>query len=154
MSTNCSSYQLSIEVKTPKGFKVICVRDILYIKSVRKCSIIYFYNTDNIITYHLLRWYENYLLEPFFFRCHNSYLVNCQFVDFYCHKEITLKNQNKIPLSRNNFGIFKENLKCLLIEIWRLTRVSFNIFCAKYSIIKLLIPFLFNLFRFCTNSSN
>jgi two-component system, LytTR family, response regulator len=117
MSTNFSSYQSLIEVKTPKGFKLISTRDILYIKAVRKCSIVYLNESDNIITFHLLRWFENYLLEPFFFRCHNSYLVNCQFVDYYCRKEITLKNKNKIPLSRNSFEFFKENLKCLLIEL-------------------------------------
>lgn len=99
-----------IEVKTPVGFKILCIKKILYVEASRKCSIVYLDNHEVIITYHLLKWYSNYLLEPCFFRCHNSFLVNCFFVDHYCRKIVTLKNNRKIPISQNKKFAFKENL--------------------------------------------
>jgi DNA-binding LytR/AlgR family response regulator len=99
-----------IEVKTPVGFKILSIRKILFVEASRKCSVVYLDNQEVIITYHLLKWFSNYLLEPCFFRCHNSYLVNCFFVDHYCRKIVTLKNNRKIPISQNKKFAFKENL--------------------------------------------
>jgi DNA-binding LytR/AlgR family response regulator len=113
MNANNSSHQLSIEVKTPDGFKIINCKNIIYIKAERKCSIVHLNTTDDVITYHLLKWYNQYLLTPYFFRCHNSYIVNCEFVDCFNHKTITLNDKNKIPLSRNRTRPFKDNLKFL-----------------------------------------
>jgi DNA-binding LytR/AlgR family response regulator len=69
-----------------------------------------------IITYHLLKWYNQYLVNPCFFRCHNSYIINCLFVDYYNRQYITLKNSTKIPLSRTKIKLFKINLKDLYNE--------------------------------------
>jgi two-component system, LytTR family, response regulator len=101
---------LYIEVKTPVGFKILCIKKILFVEASRKCSIVYLDNKEVIITYHLLKWYSNYLFEPCFFRCHNSYLVNCFFVDHYCRKIVTLKNNRKIPISQKKKFAFRENL--------------------------------------------
>lgn len=117
MNSNDSPYLTSIEVKTSEGYKIICIKNILYIEAVRKCSIVHINHGEYIITYHLLKWYNKHLLKPHFFRCHNSYLVNCMFVDYYGNKGITLKNKNKIPLSRNNKSAFKENLMIFLNNI-------------------------------------
>ena len=117
MSTSISSCHIPIEIKTSKGYKIICIKNILYIEAARKCSIIYLDNTELIITYHLLKWYERYLLKPYFFRCHNSYIINCQFVDFYWNEGITLTNSSRIPISRNKVALFKENLRDLIIEL-------------------------------------
>jgi two-component system, LytTR family, response regulator len=112
-----SLQQKTLEVKTPSGYKVICIKDILYVVAARKFSIVYLNDNNIIITYYLLKWYDKYLLTPPFFRCHHSYIVNCQFVDFYCNKRITLKNMIKIPLSRNKIWSFKENLKYSQMEL-------------------------------------
>ncbi|MDO9339837.1 MAG: LytTR family DNA-binding domain-containing protein [Bacteroidales bacterium] len=117
MDSNNSSQQLSLEVKTPAGLKVICIKNILYIEAEGKFSIMYLDDFNIIITYHLLKWYDKYLLQPYFFRCHNSYLVNCRFVDCYCNKSITLIDKNRIPLSRSRIRSFKENLKYLMGEL-------------------------------------
>jgi DNA-binding LytR/AlgR family response regulator len=117
MESHFSLSHESIEVKIPSGYKFICPKDILYIEALKKISIVYFSCGDSLITYHLLKWYEKKLPQPFFFRCHNSYIINCQFIEFYCHHLITLKSRDKIPLSRNSKLIFKENLKQLYTEL-------------------------------------
>lgn len=113
MSANNPSYQLSIEVKTSRGFKIISSNNIIYIEAARKCSIVHLNTTACVITYHLLKWYDKYLPEPHFFRCHNSYIVNCKYVDCYCNKTIILKDKDKIPLSRNKMWSFRNNLRYL-----------------------------------------
>ena len=117
MDRNNASQHQSIEVKTPDGFKVICIKNILYVEAARKCSIVYFDGLNTIITFHVLKWYEKYLLNPCFFRCHNSYIVNCRFVDCYCNKGITMKDKRRIRLSRNRIQSFMENLKYLQKEL-------------------------------------
>lgn len=99
------------EVKTSLGLKIICVKNIEYIEAARKYSVIHFSDGSSIIAYHLLKWYEELLLKPCFFRCHNSYIINCQFIDSYNHKEVLLKSKEKIPLSRNAVKFFKEHLE-------------------------------------------
>ena len=117
MDSNNALQQQSLEVKTPEGLKVICIKNILYVKAARKCSIVYLDDLNTIITYHLLKWYNKYLLNPCFFRCHNSYIVNCRFVDCFYNKTITLKDKNRIPLSRNRIRSFKKNLEYLQREL-------------------------------------
>lgn len=113
MNRNNASQQQSLEVKTSVGLKVLYIKNIIYIEAARKFSIVYLDDHNIIITYHMLKWYNSYLFKPYFFRCHNSYIVNCKVVDYYCNNTITLKNKKKIPLSRNRIRLFKENLKNL-----------------------------------------
>ena len=99
-----------LEVKTIKGVKIIPASMITYIKTENKGSMIYLDNYELIKTNYLLKWYCTYLLAPEFFRCHNSYIVNCQFVDCFCSNVIILKENKRIPLSRNKKESFKRNL--------------------------------------------
>ena len=117
MSKNITNLILSIEVKTPDGYKILGTKSILYVEAVRKCSIVHLNNNDIIITYHLLKWYDQHLLKPYFFRCHNSYLVNCQFIDTYSRTEIILESKTRIPLSKRNNGAFKINLQDFIKQL-------------------------------------
>jgi two-component system, LytTR family, response regulator len=104
-------FQQSIEVKTPVGFKIICYKRIIFVEAEGKFSIVYLDDCTTVITYHLLKWYNNTLLKPCFFRCHNSFIVNCRFVDCYNYKEILLDMNKRIPLARNRRRSFIENLR-------------------------------------------
>ena len=110
MEDNKSIQQLSFEVKTDSGFRILTANDILYVRASGKFSIIFLKDQTEIIAYHLLKWFENYLDEPLFFRCHKSFLVNCQYVDCYCNKKIILLSKKEILLSRHRILLFKENL--------------------------------------------
>ena len=112
MERNHATQKLSLEVKTSSGLKVIYIKNILFIEAAKKFSIVHFAD-NNLITYHSLKWYMNYLLKPDFFRCHNSFIVNCQSIECYCSKEIRLKNNDKVPISRIRLRSLIENLKSL-----------------------------------------
>lgn len=117
MDLNNVPQQQTFEVKTPGGLKIICTKHIVYLEAAKKCTIVYYDDYNTIITYHMLKWYDMYLSEPGFFRCHNSYIVNCMFIDCYCNKTITLKNKKRIPLSRKRKWFFTENLKVYQAEL-------------------------------------
>jgi len=99
-----------LEVQTRKGTKLIPLHKIVSIKAFNKGSLINLVSSEIIETNHILKTYNKFLPEPYFFRCHNSYLVNCQFVDCYSSFEIILKGNIRIPLSRSKKQRFKVNL--------------------------------------------
>lgn len=104
-----------IEVKiSSKEKRAIMVSDILYIEACGKCSVIYMKDGENLLAFHMLKWFENSLPSPCFFRAHYSILVSCNYVWSYKCRCITLNNNMKIPLSRNRLDAFKLNLKSFL----------------------------------------
>ncbi len=117
MESNLDTQNQSLEIKTSAGLKIISIKNILYVEAAGKCSIVYLEDLNTIISYHLLKWYENKLLIPDFFRCHNSFIVNCRFIDCYNHKEIILKDKKRISLSRTRISSLKDNLKYLQEEL-------------------------------------
>ena len=106
---NTASQLLILEVNTGRGNKLISITDLQYIKAANKCTIIFFDDFSNIKTNHLLKWFVFILPKPEFIRCHNSFIVNCQRVDYYCSNEIILKRMVRIPLSRNKKQHFKKS---------------------------------------------
>jgi two-component system LytT family response regulator len=103
-----------LEIRTAKGTKYISQNRLVYVKAENKGTMLLLNNSESIVTNHLIKWYEKFLSNPEFFRCHNSYIVNCRYFDCLCSSEIILKEQIRIPLSRNRKKSFKENL--ILLE--------------------------------------
>ena len=103
-----------IEIRTTKGIKLISTGRIIFIQSEKKGTIIHLSEDEDIQATHLLKWYSKQLPMPEFFRCHNSYIINCKLVDFIRSSDIILLGGYKIPLSRRYHKLFKENLKLLL----------------------------------------
>ncbi len=99
-----------LEIKTQKGLKYISLNKIVYIKAENRGTTIFMGDSEKIFTKHLIKQFEKFLIEPEFFRCHNSYLVNCKYVDCLCSHEIILKNNIRITLSRNKKQQFIKNL--------------------------------------------
>lgn len=102
-----------LEIKTQKGLKYISLNKMVYIKAENKGTTIFMEDSEKICTKHIIKLFENFLIEPEFFRCHNSYLVNCRYVDCLCSHDIILKNNDRIPLSRNKKQPFINNLVSL-----------------------------------------
>ena len=102
-----------LEIHIDKGSKLISLHKIVYIESFNKGSMIYVDNEENIQTKYLLKSFSKFLPEPFFFRCHNSFIINCYFIDCFSNVQVILKNNNRIPLSRHK----KTRLKEILIEL-------------------------------------
>ena len=101
----------ALEVKTEKGNKPIIPIEVLYLKADDKQTLIYFINSNCVRTNHQLKWYEENLPEPLFCRCHNSYIVNCFYVDCTCGNRAVLKMNNiYVPVSREKMQYYKDNL--------------------------------------------
>lgn len=100
-----------IEIKCKIGIKFIQSQEILYVEAANKHSIIYTATEKRIETLHLLKWYEDKLLEPTFLRVHDSFIINCQYVDYINYKHIILIGNIKIPISRYRKCYFKNNLE-------------------------------------------
>jgi two-component system, LytTR family, response regulator len=115
MDNILASTKQALEVKTPDGLKIICFNNILYVEGAGKCSIVHFKDLSNLIAYHSLKWFNNHLSIPYFYRCHNSYIVNCGLVDYLRNNRVIFKNKNSVPLARNKRHTFKENLKYLMV---------------------------------------
>jgi two-component system, LytTR family, response regulator len=99
-----------IEIKTSRGLKYLSINRVMFIEAKDKGSIIHLDNKEQIKTKYLLKKYSGVLEPPCFFRCHNSFIVNCCFIDCFCKGEIILNDNTRIPFSRNKTQLLKENL--------------------------------------------
>jgi two-component system LytT family response regulator len=115
MNPNISVDVKLLEVKSIIGTKIININNILYIKASNKNSVIYFDNQKTIKTIHLIKWYEKRLPKPEFYRCHNSYVVNCLQIDYFCTGSLILIGNCRIPMSRSR----KQNLISIIESLER-----------------------------------
>jgi len=90
-----------LEVRTTIGYKYIPVKQIIFIKAENKTSTIFFDDLSSIKTNHLIKWYQEKLDDHIFIRCHNSYIVNCLNIEFFCGSTIITRGNFRIPISRN-----------------------------------------------------
>lgn len=101
-----------LDIKTAKGDKIISSIEILYLEAKNKHTLIYLTDLTYIESHHLIKWFDDILLKPDFFRCHNSFIVNCLYIDFWCNNRIFLKKSiTHIPISRQKKHYFKENFE-------------------------------------------
>jgi two-component system, LytTR family, response regulator len=110
METNDLIESGVIEIKTEKGFKMISYHQILSIRADKKKTIVQINDAESIKSLNSLKWFSQKLIPPDFFRCHNSYMVNCHHVDYFSTKAIILKGRTIVPLTRNKFLKLEEIL--------------------------------------------
>ena len=89
------------------GIEAIRKKDIIYLESEAHKILIHTLQGDRIV-YDKLDSYEQ-RLEKTFTRVHKSYLVNMDWVYSISSKELLLKNQVKIPVSRSKYQQVKEH---------------------------------------------
>lgn len=96
-----------IIAKTIKSSTKIFLKDIIYIESQkRKLKV---HTTYNVIEYyHKISDIEKEICENTFFRCHKSYIVNLKYVRSYDNIFITLKNSEKIYISKYKLSDFSK----------------------------------------------
>lgn len=93
--------------KTIRSSAKIYLKDILYIESdQRKIKV---HTTCDVIEYYYkISDLETELLEDNFFRCHKSYIINLMYVKSFDNTFITLKNSEKVYVSRNKLTDFSK----------------------------------------------
>ena len=89
------------------GIEAIRKKDIIYLESEAHKILIHTLEGDRIV-YDKLDSYEQ-RLEKTFTRVHKSYLVNMDWIYSISSKELLLKNQVKIPVSRSKYQQVKEH---------------------------------------------
>lgn len=51
---------------------------------------------------------EVFTMEKGFFKCHRSYIVNMKYIEQFTKTQLITKTGIKIPVSRNNYAVFKD----------------------------------------------
>jgi two-component system, LytTR family, response regulator len=116
METNDLFESGVIEIKTEKGFKIISYNQILSIRANKKKTIVQISNAESVKSLNSLKWFSRKLVPPDFFRCHNSYMVNCRYIDCFSTKAIILKGNTIVPLTRNKLLKLEEILSLIQVK--------------------------------------
>lgn len=98
-------------LKNIKGVWQVRVNDIMYIESERRRLHIKT-ESDEITVYGQMGKLMEQLPEHFI-RCHQSYLVNADYIRGITPRHLELQNQKRIPISRNRMAHVKARLKDL-----------------------------------------
>lgn len=86
-------------ISTIHGMERINLSDVMYVEA--KAHRITFHLTQRDVTYSgTLNACERMLLEPYFVRCYQSFIVNIRYVDSCDGTELILRNGTRIPMSR------------------------------------------------------
>ena len=103
-----------VVVKTGSKIKVIPVSDILYLEAQDDYVMLYTHE-GKFLKQQTMKYFEEVLSSSFFLRVHRSYIINVHEIsqiepyekDSY---RAILKNNIKIPVSKNGYGILKKKL--------------------------------------------
>ncbi len=95
--------------KIPGGSCNITLDETVCLEAQNKQVIVYLANGTQLKIKELFSdCAEVFTLEKGFFKCHRSYIVNMKYIEQFTKAELIMKNGAKIPVSRNNYGAFKE----------------------------------------------
>lgn len=111
------NFEKRISLNTTDSVYSIKIKDITYCKSDKNYTDIYLENGKKLLISKTLKDFELLLLDFGFFRVHQSYLINMNFVSRYEKKGLVgnaiLENETKIPVSsrkRESFLRFLEKM--------------------------------------------
>jgi two-component system LytT family response regulator len=104
-----SSTPSRLAIPTSDGMEYLNPRDIIRIEADRSYSWFYLNGGRKILVSKHLKEFQELLSDRYFFRPHNSHLINLKFVKKYIRKEggyIEMSDEAQIPVSRNRKDIF------------------------------------------------
>ncbi len=100
---NISDNGGNLKISSTDGIEIISFKDILYLKSINYYTNIFLVNGKEIITSKHLKDYEEQLKNNKFFRIHNSYIINTEYLQNIAMKEgffANLVDGTSIKISR------------------------------------------------------
>lgn len=110
-----SEVDIQICIKSYGDYQFIALKDILYLQADNNTTDFYLVNGKKFTAYKTLKHYENNL-PPFFFRIHNSYIVNCIYISrINTGKQLCYLNNNEISVSFSK--TFKDNIDTIIRQI-------------------------------------
>jgi len=98
-----------LAIPTSEGMEYLNPRDIIRIEADRSYSWFYLTGDRKILVSKNLKEFQDLLGDRYFFRSHNSYLINLRYVKKFVKKEggyIEMSDGSQVPVSRNRKEIF------------------------------------------------
>ncbi|MFN8242078.1 MAG: LytTR family DNA-binding domain-containing protein [Bacteroidales bacterium] len=98
-----------LAIATSEGMEYLNPREIIRIEADRSYSMFYLAGDRKLLVSKNLKEFQDLLGEKYFFRPHNSYLINLKYVKKFVRKEggyIEMTDGSQIPVSRNRKDIF------------------------------------------------
>lgn len=104
-----SSTPSRLAIPTADGMEYLNPRDIIRIEADRSYSWFFLNSDRKILVSKHLKEFQELLGDRYFFRSHNSHLINLKFVKKFIRKDggyIEMSDGSQIPISRNKKDIF------------------------------------------------
>jgi two-component system LytT family response regulator len=104
-----SSFPSRLAIPTSDGMEYLNPKDIIRIEADRSYSWFFLSSNRKILVSKHLKEFQELLNDRYFFRPHNSHLINLKFVKKYIRKEggyIEMTDSSIIPVSRNRKDMF------------------------------------------------
>ncbi len=109
-----------IEVKSKRKALTIPYKDIIHMESDNKVVYIYTITHDPVKVYSKLDSFENELSDNRFLRCHQSYLVNMQYVTGIVDSDFIMANKQMIPIRKSGRKLiikkYQDYLKTSMVD--------------------------------------
>jgi two-component system LytT family response regulator len=110
-----SDVDIQICIKSYGDYQFIALKDIIYLKADNNTTDFYLKNGKKLTAYKTLKHYENNL-PSYFYRIHNSYIVNSNYVSrINTGKLICYLDDNEISVSFSK--TFKDNIDTIIRQI-------------------------------------
>lgn len=110
-----SDVDIQICIKSYGDYQFIALKDVVYLKADNNTTDFYLQNGKKLTAYKTLKHYENNL-PSFFYRIHNSYIVNSSYVSrINTGKLICYLDNNEISVSFSK--TFKDNIDTIIRQI-------------------------------------
>lgn len=101
-------------LKTHKGIHIVEIKDIMYCKSEGNYTTFYLKNNQQIVITKPIKHYEELLSNKEFYRVHQSYLININYVVEYLKTGFAvLSNLKQIPIATRKKEYFLEALQSM-----------------------------------------
>jgi len=104
-----SAHPTRLAIPTSDGMEYLNPKDIIRIEADRSYSWFYITGNRKILVSKHLKEFQDLLNDRYFFRAHNSHLINLKYVKKFIRKEggyIEMLDGEQIPISRNRKDLF------------------------------------------------
>ena len=98
-----------LAIPTSDGMEYLNPKEIIRIEADRSYSWLYLTGNRKILVSKHLKEFQDLLSDRYFFRSHNSFLINLKYVRKFVRKEggyIEMQDGEQIPISRNRKELF------------------------------------------------
>ncbi len=96
-----------IIIPTNKGIRIVLTQNIIRVQASSSYSKIYFSNEQPLTVAKVLHWFEEKLPEDFFYRIHQTHIINRYFVkEVSCNNMLKMTTGEQIQVSRRKKTAF------------------------------------------------